>query len=107
MHRARKQRRFVTTDYVLDESATLLKARGHAHLLPEFFEIVMASAACSVQWTDIETFEATRAMFLKHLEHKWSFTDCVSFVVMRQCGLSEALTTDEHFRDAGFVSLLR
>jgi predicted nucleic acid-binding protein len=104
-HRA-KQRRFVTTDYVLGESATLLKARGHAHLLSRFFDIVMASAACAIHWTDVESFEAARRLFLKHLDHKWSFTDCVSFTAMRQLRVTDALTTDDHFKEAGFVALL-
>ncbi len=37
----------------------------------------------------------------------WGITDCSSFVVMSERGLSEALTTDEHFRQAGFRALLR
>jgi predicted nucleic acid-binding protein len=37
----------------------------------------------------------------------WSFVDCASFVVMQQRGLTEALTTDHHFEQAGFVRLLK
>ena len=37
----------------------------------------------------------------------WGITDCISFVIMRERGLTEALTTDEHFEQAGFVALLR
>jgi predicted nucleic acid-binding protein len=36
----------------------------------------------------------------------WGLTDCISFVVMRERGISEALTADEHFEQAGFVALL-
>ncbi len=47
LHTAGKKKRgFVTTDYVLDETTTLLKARGLGHKLHDFFEIVFASAAC-------------------------------------------------------------
>ena len=107
LRRASKQkRRFVTTDYVLDETATLLKARGHAHLLPDFFDAVLASNVCAVEWIDPVRFRDTQAYFPKHADHAWSFTDCLSFMVMKQLRLVEALTKDEHFQEAGFKVLL-
>src|SRR5581483_1219563 len=75
----RSRGRFVTTDYVLDETATLLKARGHGHLVPALFERVFASAACRVEWMDTERFDETRRFFCKHADQAWSFTDCFSF----------------------------
>lgn len=102
----RERGRFVTTDYVLDETATLLKARGHGHLAPAFFDSVFASAACRVEWMDLDRFAETRRFFLKHQDQAWSFTDCFSFGVMRMLGLRDALTTDAHFRAAGFCPLL-
>ena len=38
---------------------------------------------------------------------EWGLTDCVSFLVMQDRGLTDALTTDEHFQQAGFRALLR
>jgi predicted nucleic acid-binding protein len=43
---------------------------------------------------------------LKHLDQEFSFTDCASFVVMRELRLNEALATGNHFRIAGFSPLL-
>jgi len=40
-------------------------------------------------------------------DKEWGLTDCVSFLVMQDRGLTEALTTDEHFQQAGFRALLR
>jgi predicted nucleic acid-binding protein len=102
----RRKRGFVTTDYVLDETATLLKARGFVHLLAPLFETLHASRACRVEWTDAERFSDTQAFFLKHADQAWSFTDCLSFRVMKQLRLREALTKDAHFQHAGFVVLL-
>jgi predicted nucleic acid-binding protein len=98
--------RFVTTDYVLDETATLLKARGCGHLVAALFDTVFASAACRVEWMDPDAFAQTREFFQKHHDQAWSFTDCFSFRVMRLLGLLDALTTDNHFREAGFRPLL-
>lgn len=104
---AHQRQRFVTTDYVLDETATLLKARGHGHLLDRFFETVLASPACQIEWTDAARFAAVQSYFLKHLDQAWSFTDCLSFRVMKDLRLREALTKDVHFEQAGFTPLLK
>jgi len=103
---AQSRGRFVTTDYVLDETATLLRARGHGHLAEAFFETVFTSTVCQVQWMDPDAFAQTRRFFMKHQDQPWSFTDCFSFVVMHTLGLRDALTTDAHFRHAGFNPLL-
>jgi hypothetical protein len=44
---------------------------------------------------------------IQHAGKEWSLTDCVSFLVMRDRGLGEALTGDRHFEQAGFVALLK
>jgi len=104
---ARRQKlRFVTTDYVLDETATLLKARGLPHLVPGLFDCVFSSDVCEVRWTDAEQFRATYDFFIKHADQAWSFTDCLSFVVMKSRKINAALTKDAHFRQAGFEPLL-
>jgi len=82
---AREQRQvFVSTDYVLDETATLLKARGLVSLLRTFFDTVFASQACRIEWTDSVRFSAARDFFLRHQGQPWSFTDCHSFCVMKE-----------------------
>ena len=103
---ATERRRLLTTDYVLDETATLLKARGEGRLVGELFDRVFHSTACRIMWTDEDRFTQTRAFFLKHGDQAWSFTDCVSFCVMKELRLTEALTSDQHFEQAGFVALL-
>ena len=103
----REKRRFVTTDYVLDETATLLKARGVGHRLDDFFDTVFASAVCQVEWTDAERFHTVTKFFLKHIDQPWSFTDCLSFRVMKERRLRESLSKDIHFEQAGFVALLK
>ncbi len=102
-----EKRRLITTDYVLDEITTLLKTRGAAELVEPLFERVFQSQACRVEWTSEARFGKVRAFFRKHSDQDWSFTDCLSFCVMKEFGLREALTTDSHFKQAGFVALLK
>ena len=107
MHKAaEKKQRFVTTDYVLDETATLLMARHCSSVIPALFESVSASQACRIVWMDSERFEKTKGLFIKNIANSWSFTDCFSFILMRELRLREALSNDQHFRDAGFTPLL-
>ncbi len=96
----------MTTDYVLDETITLLTARGQVGLIEPFLQSTLESHACQVEWMNPERFSEARRLLSQHLDQGWSFTDCVSFVVMKQRGLRDALTQDAHFAAAGFVALL-
>jgi uncharacterized protein len=46
-------------------------------------------------------------LFRERLDKEWSWIDCISFALMRHRQLQQALTTDEHFEQAGFEALLR
>jgi predicted nucleic acid-binding protein len=46
-------------------------------------------------------------LYAQRPDKEWSLTDCISFVVMQQEGITEALTGDHHFEQAGFVALLK
>jgi predicted nucleic acid-binding protein len=98
---------FVTTDYILDETATLLKARGLVHVLPAFFESVLSSNICRIEWTDSDRFIAAKNYFIRHEDKDYSFTDCVSFVTMSELKLKRVLTSDRHFLQAGFEPVLK
>ena len=101
-----ERRRFVTTDHVLGDTATLLRARGFNRLAPLLFESVETSSSIRIGWTTPARFREVKAFFLRRADKAWSFTDCLSFVVMRELGLREALSTDDHFRQAGFALVL-
>jgi predicted nucleic acid-binding protein len=98
--------RLVTTDYVLDETVTLLRARGLGHLAEPLLQRVMDSKACGLEWMDAFRFGGARRHAVRNADTSWSFTDCLSFVVMKELGLHRALTKDRHFRDAGFDAIL-
>lgn len=100
-----ERRRLLTTEYVLIEIGDSLSAvhfRQHGvlairELSGPFVDVVPASS---------NLFEAALALYEKRPDKNWGLTDCASFVVMAERGLTDALTTDEHFRQAGFRPLL-
>ena len=47
------------------------------------------------------------ALFAARADKEWGLTDCISFVVMQEHNMTEALTADHHFEQAGFSALLR
>lgn len=98
--------RLLVTDYILEEALTLARARAGAAAALKLLEIVERSAAFSLVWIGAEQFQAAKNFFRKHADHDYSFTDCTSFVVMQQLRIRQAVTTDQHFAEAGFEPLL-
>ncbi len=96
----------VTSDYVVDECATLTKARAGARAALRLLDLLHESRAVRWEWVDAERFARAETLFRKHRDHGYSFTDCVSFALMRELRIQAALTSDEHFETAGFQRLL-
>ena len=53
-----------------------------------------------------ELYNRAMKLYRQRPDKEWGLTDCVSFVVMQNYEITEALTTDEHFKQAGFRALL-
>ena len=53
-----------------------------------------------------ELYNRAMELYRQRPDKEWGLTDCVSFVVMQDYGITEALTTDEHFKQEGFRALL-
>jgi uncharacterized protein len=102
----RNGQRLIITDYVIDETLTLVKLRTEARIALALLERIEQSPAVVVENIDAARLMAAKSMFRKHADHGYSFTDCTSFVVMRELKLTQALTTDDHFVEAGFKALL-
>ena len=54
-----------------------------------------------------ELYHRAFALFQQRPDKEWGLIDCVSFVVMRERGITQALTSDDHYRQAGFQALMR
>ena len=102
---AREHRRFLTTEYVADETATLLLVRHSHRAAVDFLETIERSEALRLEWIDPARFHAASDWFRKHGDKAWSFTDCASFAVMRSLGIKKEFTFDRHFHQAGFEIL--
>lgn len=92
----------LTTDYVIDETLTLLRTRLGLDAAEEWWHMVAASRRVRHEPIDGNRAERARAIFFRYRDKDFSFTDCTSFAIMRELRLRAALTTDRHFRQAGF-----
>jgi hypothetical protein len=95
----------ITTDYVVDETLTLLRCRLGLAAAEAWWEQVDRSPRLRWEHIDHERFEKARHLFFQYRDKGFSFTDCTSFVVMRELRLTDALSTDRHFRQKGFQIL--
>lgn len=98
--------RVITTDYIVDETLTLTKARIDAPTSVSLLDRIERSDSIDLELVTSEKFVASKQYFRKHSDHGYSFTDCTSFVVMDDLEVRSALTTDRHFKEAGFEVLL-
>lgn len=92
----------ITTDYVLDETLTLLRLRLGLAAAREWWERISQSPRVTIADIDAELRHRAMDWFFGYEDKDFSFTDCTSFAFMRQEKIREALTTDRHFRQAGF-----
>ena len=96
----------VTSEYVLCELGALM---SHKYLRPLFIELVKELE--TVPHVEIihgthRYFEAGLALFADRPDKEWSLTDCISFALMREWKITDALACDHHFEQAGFRALL-
>ena len=97
--------RLVTTSYVLDEVVTFFNSRGFHTKAVEVGERLLRSPSVNLIHVDEALFRAAWHYFRKREDKAYSLTDCVSFVVMEERGIRQALTFDKHFVQAGFAVL--
>ena len=102
----RKHSRFLTTDYIVDETVTLLLVRHSHSAASDFLRTVTTSESLHLHWVTPDRFHTAAEFFARHADKEWSFTDCVSFDLMHELNVRDSFTTDQHFRQAGFNPLL-
>lgn len=103
---AADRRPLATTEFVLAEIADRLAA---VRFRPQAIRIIAAlqgSPLVTIVPASSGLFAAGLDLYRNWIDKDWGLTDCSSFVAMGDRGLSAALTTDEHVRQAGFRALL-
>jgi predicted nucleic acid-binding protein len=97
----------VTHSYVIAELDPLARSRRVPRsLVLGFVERLHAEESVEITFVDRELHLEALELLLDRRDKDWSLCDAVSFVLMRRIGLAEALTTDHHFEQAGFIRLL-
>lgn len=107
-----ENRHLVTTNYILTELVALLSNRYH---LPRYHlprqQVIKAinalktDTAVQIVHIDQSTDNEAWSLLESRLDKEWSMVDASSFVVMNRFGMTQALTTDHHFTQAGFIRL--
>lgn len=97
----------LTTEYVLVEVGNWLARSGDRAVFLALMQDIRADHRTTVISGDSPLFERGFDLYGRRSDKGWSMTDCISFIVMREHGVEDALTADHHFEQAGFRVLLR
>jgi predicted nucleic acid-binding protein len=97
----------VTTAWVLTEVADGLAARGWRARFVELLDLLRRHPRVTIIPPDEARFDRGLELYARRPDKLWTLTDCISFTVMEELGITDALTGDHHFEQAGFVALLK
>lgn len=100
-------RSVVTTGWVLTEVVDALAAPVQRPVFLRLWEQLRADRTVTIVAPTEDLLLRGIDLFSRRPDKAWSRTDCISFVVMQEFGLSDALTADRHFEQAGFTVLLK
>lgn len=96
----------VTTELVLMDLADALCKPPQRDEVSALWNVVETDPAFRLVRATSELIQRGRKLYRERADKDWPLTDCISFEVMQDHGLSEALTADHHFEKAGFKTLL-
>lgn len=97
---------FITTEWILTEVGDALAKSHNRHAFLAMLYDVQNDAQTTIVQAGHDLFTRGIELFKGRSDKEWTLTDCISFVVMDDTGIREALTADRHFEQAGFVALL-
>lgn len=95
----------MTTDYVVDELLTLFVVRGEKAKGIEWLREVLDAANIELVQIERTLFDLACQAYAEFADKEWSFTDCTSYAVMQQRGVTKAFSFDKQFRQFGIVQV--
>lgn len=95
----------LVTDAVLLEIGNSLSGRFRKQAV-ETIESFMKSREIEIVRLDETLFDKAFQLYKNHADKSWGLVDCISFVVMKEQNITDALTCDKHFVQAGFRALM-
>ena len=98
---ASKQQTF-TSNFVLDELFTLLGRKADYNFAAKQATIILSSSHLNILRPDLAIEKDAVSYFKKFADQQVSYTDCVSFALMKQRGIKQSFSFDHHFEMAGF-----
>lgn len=96
----------VTTDYIVDELLTLLKMRREYQRALDIGPRLFQGNIARLEWVQPADIQQAWTIFQQYQDKNWSFTDCVSRVVMERLAIQTAFAFDDHFRPFGTVTVV-
>lgn len=105
LNRVRTAFEIWVTEAVLVEIGNALSSINRVGAV-NFIRSCYTTPNIKVVTVDTTLFQSALDLYSNRPDKEWGLTDCISIVVMQDYGLTEALTTDEHFKQAGFRVLL-
>ncbi|MBI4597748.1 MAG: PIN domain-containing protein [Candidatus Omnitrophica bacterium] len=99
---AKGGQRCATSNFVLNEAFTLLARRAGYHFAAQRARAILSSQILTIWRPGEEEEHAAIDVLEKYADQQVSFTDCVSFVLMREHSVEEVFSFDSHFERAGF-----
>ncbi len=99
--------RLYTSTWVLTEVADALAMPGRRERFMPFMQFLRRSPQITIVPAEQSLFDRGVLFYDQRSDKGWSLTDCISFIIMQDHGLRDALTGDHHFEQAGFNVLMR
>lgn len=96
----------LTTDYILDELLTLMRMRGEQSRAFILGDQILSESIVSLHLVTIREIQLAFDIYRRFDDKAWSFTDCVSRVVMEELKIHSAFAFDDHFRQFSTVTVV-
>ena len=96
----------ITTEYVLVEVADALGQTRYRQKCANYMRFIHSESWIEIIPAGRQLFDVGLQLYANRPDKRWSLTDCISFMVMWDRNLTDVLTHDHHFKQAGFRTLL-